>query len=567
MARSPHEGFGLMQNVDIDSFPGAIMPVKLPQSYFNTFTAQTFTANAGTDECTAAASLSDNNYVGQAVYFTTTDTLPTGLSTATVYFLIYSSATVFKVAQNGTNQGYKNSVGSAAGTAIDITGTGTGTHTVNPVAVGTVNWIVEDQRTSYYWSIDSNGRVWFVPGSSRAYLLQNSAIDNGTSVTNASGNGIALFATSDASATYLFQFRNALIDVKNVYGNTQIEDAAWSNGWQTMNTASGTGATHEAMIGQDNIIYYTDSRYIGSIRENAGSVFDPATGATFTFTQDALDLPQNETAQSIEEQGTFLLIGSSNSNLIYPWDRISDSYNLPIRVPEFNIRKMKNIGGIVYILPGTWGNIYTTQGTYIKFHAKIPTAAVNNAFAIQSNPITWGGIAAANGTLLVGLSGQTTGSSGLWRIYTDGRLIQENIPPGGSAQVQAIYAEGDFYQMGYLGGWSNFLNSKLRNTDDCVVQTELFQVATNVEKASYHRLEVVCARAPGSGAGITVAYREDDISSFTTIGSAFSGDASTIIFTSESIGLIDIEQIQLQITFDNAQGGNETLIREVRLLP
>lgn len=562
IAQSPHVGFGLFRNVDIDSFPGAIMAQKLPQSYFITFTARTFTADAGTDNCTASDSLSSDNYRGQAVYFTTTGTLPGGLSTGTVYFLIYSSATVFKVATS-----YKNSVGSAAGTQIDITSAGTGTHTVNPVAVGTINWILEDQRNGYYWAQDSNGRIWFVPTGSRAYLLQNSAIDTGTSYTNAAGNGIALFATSDASATYLFTFRNALIDVKNVYGDTAIEDAAWSNGWQTMNTGSGSGATHEAKVGQDNIIYYTDDRYVGSIRENSGFVFSPATGSTYTFTQDALDMPQNEITQCLEEQGTNLLIGGSNSNLIYPWDRVSDSYNLPIPVPEFNIRKMKNIGGTVCILVGTWGNIYTTQGTYVKHLVKIPTAVVNNAFVIQSSPMTWGGITQSNGTLLCGLLGQTANSSGVYRVYLDGRVIQDNYPPSGSAQVQAIYGEGDFYQMGYSGGWSNFGNLKLRNDDSCVVQSELYQVATNVEKGTFSRLEVICARAPGGG-NITIAYREDDISSFTNItGASFTGDTSTVIFTAENVGLIDIEQIQLQVTFEDANSGNETIIREVRLLP
>jgi len=82
----------------------------------------TITAVAGTDVVTAT----DNTILtdtGTEVEFTTTDTLPAGLSTSTRYYLIYQSATTFKVATSLAN--------AIAGTAVDITDTGTGTHTVN----------------------------------------------------------------------------------------------------------------------------------------------------------------------------------------------------------------------------------------------------------------------------------------------------------------------------------------------------------------------------------------------------------------------------------------------------
>ena len=80
----------------------------------------TFTAVAGTDVCTAADTIL--TLTGTEVTFTTTTTLPAGLSTSTTYYLIYQSATTFKVATSLAN--------ALAGTAVDITDTGTGTHTV-----------------------------------------------------------------------------------------------------------------------------------------------------------------------------------------------------------------------------------------------------------------------------------------------------------------------------------------------------------------------------------------------------------------------------------------------------
>lgn len=80
-----------------------------------------FTAVAGTDVCTATSTVL--TLTGTEVTFSSTTTLPAGLSASTTYYLIYQSATTFKVASSLAN--------AYAGTAIDITDTGTGTHTVS----------------------------------------------------------------------------------------------------------------------------------------------------------------------------------------------------------------------------------------------------------------------------------------------------------------------------------------------------------------------------------------------------------------------------------------------------
>ena len=95
------------------------------QSTTNTLgQSDTFTADAGTDVCTwtSTANIPSNILTGTRVRLTTTTTLPGGLATATDYYVIVTSATTFKLATS-----YANAV---AGTAINITDAGTGTHTV-----------------------------------------------------------------------------------------------------------------------------------------------------------------------------------------------------------------------------------------------------------------------------------------------------------------------------------------------------------------------------------------------------------------------------------------------------
>ena len=568
IADSPHKGFGLFRNVDIESFPGAVKTAKKPGTYFHDINTVTFTADAGTDVCTASGTIEANgeNFAGGAVYFTTTGTLPTGLSTNTAYFLIKTGTTTFQVATS-----YQNSVGSAAGTQINITNAGSGTHTMTQIAIGTINWILKDPRNSYLWFLSSNGRVWFTPNSQRAYLLHNSAIEDvDGSLTHASGNGMTLHSFSSTIKKWLFVYRNNAIDVIDVYDTTAIEALGWSNGWQTMNTGSGTNNQHQALVGQDDIIYYTDDRYVGSIKEVSGQTFAPATGGTYTFTSQALDTPSGEVTQCIEELGTNLLIGGNNSNQIYPWDRLSDSFNLPMSVPEYSIKRMKNVGGAVYILAGTWGNVYSAQGNYVSHVLKLPTYLTNNTGTILSNPITWGGISESHGSLLFGVATTLAGNSGVWRLYPDGTLIIDNIPSSGPANVIGLWAEDDFYVMGYSGGADTFnslvTGTALYDSFEGVIHSPLFKVSTKIQKGMFSRLEVVLAK-PASGGSVRVSYREDLSSAFTTIDT-FTADSSTQIFSSEGIGLIDIENIQIQIEMnDSAVGSIDTELLEVRLLP
>lgn len=82
----------------------------------------TFTADAGTDILTHS---NINLMPYTRVQLTTTTTLPAGLSTATDYYVIKVTDTTIKLATS-----YANAI---AGTAINITDAGTGTHTINTI--------------------------------------------------------------------------------------------------------------------------------------------------------------------------------------------------------------------------------------------------------------------------------------------------------------------------------------------------------------------------------------------------------------------------------------------------
>lgn len=80
-------------------------------------------AHTAVDTSTDVITVTSNESLqtGAAVVLTTTGTLPTGLSLATTYYVIRTSATTIKLATNLAN--------AIAGTAINITAQGSGTHT------------------------------------------------------------------------------------------------------------------------------------------------------------------------------------------------------------------------------------------------------------------------------------------------------------------------------------------------------------------------------------------------------------------------------------------------------
>lgn len=116
-------------------------------------TATAFTANASTEVITATA---HGLYDGDKVVLTTTGTLPAGLATATDYWVRDRSANTLKLSET------------AGGEAVDITDTGSGTHTItrnDGTAAGvhvTVINLTTSQRTpdnSYTVTIDSENQL------------------------------------------------------------------------------------------------------------------------------------------------------------------------------------------------------------------------------------------------------------------------------------------------------------------------------------------------------------------------------------------------------------------------
>lgn len=242
---------------------------------------------------------------------------------------------------------------------------------------------------------------------------------------------------------YLFLFRGSAIDYMNVttfgwtYNWWPLNPSYTSMTTPYLNSPSTAGNSHYALVGQDNVIYYCDGNYIGSIGQtNPLNVpFDPTnsvlTGntagytSTYNWSIQALELPSQDCSTWLAELGTSLLI-SGVRNYIYPWDRTvyintdgttQTSFSTPIVVAEPNITRMITVNTNTYLFAGNRGRIYITNGSQAQLFKKIP----DHLSGVVEPYYVWGAIGYSQNQLYFGFKTQTNGgttlnSGGLWAI-------------------------------------------------------------------------------------------------------------------------------------------------------
>lgn len=567
MADSPDLGVGLLQNASIDTIPGALMPQYAPQQMSPVASSSAFTWNSGTNLGTITGSF-PALVTGNAVQLTTTGSLPSGFSAATTYFIIKISPTTFQLASTLAN--------ALGATPISTSTNGSGTNTMATINFGTAMHSIMNPSSGYVFTLDSNGQLWYAQAGSSQLLLVA-----GQTTTAAAGNGLCGFQTSDASHFYIFVYRNNAIDVLNATNNTALQDpvgqSSWTTGWQTMNAGSGSGAPHHSLLGQDNIVYFTDTRYVGSILEKPGQVFVPGTSSTYTYNNQALRLPAGEQATWLEQLAIQLLIGGGTYNYIYPWDRSSISFTFPWLVPENSIQRLKNIGNVIYILAGARGNIYKSQGYSVVLAKKLPEWITQSTTSTQ---VAWGGIGFKGGALLAGAGNSNSQGIGVWSLMPDltspfmygtaGKLALENQLINGSAitsilvpATQGLTTSQEFYFIGGAGEFSSIGLTRYSSLGTTVYQSGIRAVGSKVNKQKYSRMEIQLNQPGVAGNQIRIKWRNASVGSWNTMtggttNGSFTTDGTVTSFT-QDIGLHDLENIQLQVELAGSQSGANAL--------
>lgn len=360
-----------------------------------------------------------------------------------------------------------------------------------------------------YAILDASGRVWESTSITGTYTFLSSS----NLTTSSSANDGVVYWLG-----YLFKTRGTDIDYWN--GST------WATGWQTTLTS---GVPHFMYVATNNQLYITNGDSIARIFAPTPASFDPTNTGTFTFNAAILDIPTQDTAISLCEvgggnsSGSTLLIGGA-LNAIYPWDKLSTSFNLPIYVADPYIKKMISVNQNAFIFPGNTagrGRIYITNGAQAELFYKIP-----DYLSGQQDPyIIWGDAMFHRNNLVFGAYFSPNSGSGniltnqLWAINLDTKAFRgiTELPSNGNNPTNAkvlipatnpstsgfsyIFASENStnYVIGYSG-----TTAGVGSGYQGIIITDRMPVGTFTQKKTFSQIEYKLRTPLQSGESITV---------------------------------------------------------------
>lgn len=355
--------------------------------------------------------------------------------------------------------------------------------------------------------LDANGRVWESTSISGTWTFLSSS----NSTTNSSADdGIAYWLG------YLFKTRGSNIDYWN--GTT------WTTGWETGLTGS---TKHYMYVGSDNVLYITNGNKLATITladpSNPGS-FAPGTSSTYVFDADKLLLPVTDVGISLVEIGggnspnSTLLIGGVQ-NAIYPWDKTSSSFALPIYVGDAYIKNMVAVNQQAFIFPGNQqgrGRIYVTNGSQAEEYFKMPDyiTGVQDPYYVWGDAI-WHRNQLLFGCFVVSNAGTVQNFSQVWGIDLNTKAFRSvSGLPSIKGNATALLSTYNLSSpgLGYIVGWDNdstdpgigYSGSTAGVGGTASIDTDLIPIGSFTQKRTFTQVEYKLRTALASGESITI---------------------------------------------------------------
>ena len=571
IADSPYEGINDIRGMNIISIPGEAMISfdQRVQSLSNFVgTIASFSGSIITPTVTSGSLSVATTYT--AIQFTTTGTLPTGLSLNTTYYVLYDSGTTFKVYSDC----YLNTQ------VIFTNATGSGVHTFTSINIGQVRYF----ERIFGYAIDTNGRVWTpvinsLSGSSVIYYAFMNNYSSTSKDSNSNGNGICVYKGSNSNK-YLFIFRNGQIDytlcadVLGVFNSTGSTESGITPNWacggdmtkswnpntgtvgvtSVLNTPAITNNPHEAMVDINNVMFFTDASFVASLRELPGSSFDPTNASTYEWNVTALALPKNDIAQCLDQLGDRLLIGGLY-NFIYSWNKFSTGFDT-LQITEKGITRLITISTNTFIFAGKRGRIFYTNGSQANLFKKVPD------FILGPDPaFTFYGVGYNKNQLYFGLSATkndgtaSTAYSGLWAIDIDSKALRvPTILSTSTAYVSAIFtlptASSGF---SLFTAWTDTagptygIDASLPTpytSYNSYIDTDIINIGQFLKKSTFNNVEFKLAAPLVSGEGVKIWYRTSLTDTYQVLGETTTAGFLSDVYTPNFEG---VEWIQFRV--------------------
>jgi len=557
--------FTRITGLDTDSAVGAVFPLPRLTADFpywgeTAYTARTFTVSTANNTLDIGTTPSSIWEEGMAVELTTTDTLPTPLAVNTIYYVISFSGNTLKLASSLANM--------AADTPIDITDTGTGTHTITAKSIKVVKKFFN--YGGNYYALDKG------TGGMNVWLKSSSYKDVWTCIRRSE------------DAVDMEVWNNYLIvkvgtNKLSAFGSiANLGTAAWTENFAETSTSYGT---NPMKVMSNNILYIGTSQatstgqgYVDSLEENTGETFAPGTGATFTYSQKALTLPKGGSNPTfLEEYNMRLAIGTGiageNNAKIYLWDTVSPSFDSILEIKGSWVQIMKAYNGTLYFITSnsasgeTDGTIYATNGYAVQKVGQLPKSTNNSQQARSTTSFLVGpnsfmewrdkfyiGCSNPSSTVLGAGIYEFDPSTG--KITVPYRLASLNEGVSGVETVTygAFLPDDElFYASCFESTYTADLytiqtfHASYRLVTTSYFETGLWTIADKYQPKTFRYFEINLGKEMASGDVITLYYRNNLTDTYTTIGTmsyASDGAIATKIIENSSV---NGDQIQFKV--------------------
>ena len=433
--------------------------------------------------------------------------------------------------------------------------------------VTTVQWIVTNPATpAEKYALDSAGKVYKSTDTGASWTLMTGFGASGL------GQGLAIWKN------YLFVARTTALDVCGDGTATGITNANWTNDWTT-NALSSDALWHPMLVSKnDNKLYIGAGRYVFSLDEVTAQTFAPGNSATYTMTEQALDLPPNYRIKCIEELGNNLMLGTWQGTNVYdlriadifPWDRSATSFGQPITLNEHGVHALLNTGNSLIVLAGIGGTVYRSDGVNAIPIAQIPQSIADisggkylewypGAICNYKNRVFFGVSSGGSATTLDGMGVYSLFQTGQGNILT----LEHGISTGnyGATTTVKIGAIHPVTRDNLLIGWrddttygiDNQTVTSFNTSYSGYFTTPLYTVGSNQQQHKFIEFEFQLARPLRANEGFKIDYRADLTASFTnitTIDFATFGAKLSHVFTldaTKGADILALEQVQFKV--------------------
>ena len=275
----PYQGIYDMRNCEVVSIPGEVSVSSKTQAMQTqgAISDVSFTANSGTGVFTYNGTVPLE--INTAIYFIGSD-LPSGLSEYTAYYILtIPTSNTFTISTM------------AGGTQKTVSDTGSGTMTFTTIQIGTPQYYAKGifDITNHYFMSDSFGRVWvysnsFFGNTGKWIYMNNRSSENPGTTYWEQINGLIYY--KEFLLTFNTTSINALWLFNSYYGGSNpylkwVTSSSWYNSWQTCGSTYNSSAESRQAINHPNdLVYFCNQHYVGSIDEIDGQLFSLSAGKT-----------------------------------------------------------------------------------------------------------------------------------------------------------------------------------------------------------------------------------------------------------------------------------------------